>query len=211
MLHSSVITLLKQAQRQGHCFNEQELFDGGGWREAWRRWWCWVCNWLLCSSQPALLSAHHSQADENQSLSQQVQSCSSLHQSTNINNYSSQSRSRLISSIMNFLTSFKIAVWSKSKTLVCSGAISARSTTGRCLPFWNVLDIPKIWWVFSMATDTGERESTHPSQWAQRLAEWSPWQSRIPEGKKERVIIWLQGAIKTWSNLLRSLLSLPNS
>lgn len=78
----------KASTEAGHCFNEEELFDGGGWREVWRRWWCWVCsikpaNWLmLCSTQPALLSAHHSQADGNQSLSQQVQSCSSLHQST---------------------------------------------------------------------------------------------------------------------------------
>lgn len=93
VLHSSVITLLKQAQRQGHSFNEEELFDAGGWREVWRRWWCWVCNWLmLCSTHPALLSAHHSQPDENQSLSQQVQSCSSLHQSTKIKYYSLQSK-----------------------------------------------------------------------------------------------------------------------
>jgi len=33
VLHSSVITLLKLAQKQGHCFNEEELFDEGGWRE----------------------------------------------------------------------------------------------------------------------------------------------------------------------------------
>lgn len=46
----------------------------------------------LCSSQPALLAVHRSQADENQSLSQQVQSCSSLHQSAKIKYYSLQSK-----------------------------------------------------------------------------------------------------------------------
>lgn len=111
---------------------------------------------------------------------------------------------------MNFLVSFKSTVWSKCKTWVCSGAISARSTTGRF--FWNALGIPKRWWVFSMATDTGERErALSPHSGAQHRAEWSPWQGRIPEGKKEHGIIWLKGAIKTWSNLLRPLLSLPNS
>lgn len=33
VLHSSVITHLKQARKQGYCFNEEELFDEGKWRK----------------------------------------------------------------------------------------------------------------------------------------------------------------------------------
>lgn len=94
VLHSSVITHLKKAEKQRYCFNEEELFDEGEQRKVWKKMMI-LCLWLnlpvmLWSSQTALLATQQPQADENQSLY-------SLHQSTETKSTCFiQSRSRLI-------------------------------------------------------------------------------------------------------------------
>lgn len=80
------------------------------------------------------------------------------------------------------------------------------------IQYWKVFAISEMCWAFPVfSVAIGRTRALTSLSGTQHLAEWSSWQGRIPEGKKKHVIIWLKGAIKTWSNLLRPLLSLPNS
>lgn len=132
---------------------------------------------MLCSSQPALLSAHHSQADENQSLSQQVQSCSSLHQSTKIKYYSLQSKQEQAHIQHNELPHVL-----QKHSLVQMQNISLLWCHFCQIQYWKVFAISEMCWTFlkddgcsPWPLALGRARALSPAQWGSTPCRTEPW------------------------------------